>query len=169
MLRRLRALGTPPSELRGVYTSFILPKLVYASPAWSPSLNITQLNQLERVQKRACRVILGSAYDTYNTALVSLNLPTLSERYQTALMKFGEGLLKNPRHRHLLPPLATPLSMGTRHTNTLVPLKAPRTNRYKQRHPHHRSGHKQCTVDCIIISFLPLSCQPFNMDSLTIE
>ena len=32
MLRRLRSLGTPANELKGVYTSFILPKLVSASP-----------------------------------------------------------------------------------------------------------------------------------------
>ena len=57
MLRRLRSLGTPADELKGVYTSFILPKFMYASPAWSPSLNLTQQQQLERVQKRACRVI----------------------------------------------------------------------------------------------------------------
>ena len=132
MLRRLRSLGTPANELRAVYTSFILPKLVYASPAWSSSLNTTQLQQLERVQKRACRVILGPAYIDYNAALSSLSLPTLAERYHHALATFGEGLLKSQRHRHLLPPEAPPPTRSTRHSNKLVPLKAPRTDRYKR-------------------------------------
>ncbi|XP_050713416.1 uncharacterized protein LOC126996704 [Eriocheir sinensis] len=59
MLRRLRTLGAPAAELCSIYSSFILPKLMYASPAWSSSLTLTQQQQLERVQKRAFRVILG--------------------------------------------------------------------------------------------------------------
>ena len=130
MLRRLRSLGTPANELKGVYTSFILPKLVSASPAWSSSLNTTQLHQLERVQKRACRLILGPAYVDYNAALTSLSLPTLAEKYHQALTVFGTGLLRSQRHHHFLPPHAPPPTRTTRHTNKLVPLKAPRTDRY---------------------------------------
>ena len=132
MLRRLKSLGTPADELKGVYTSFILPKLVYASPAWSSSLNATQLNQLEKVQKRACRVILGPEYIDYSTALTSLGLPTLADRYHLAVTRFGSGLLRSHRHRRLLPPCAPPPTKATRHSNTLVPLKAPRTDRYNR-------------------------------------
>ena len=64
MLRRLRSLGTPAEELKGVYITFILPKLMYASPVWSSSLTRTQQQQLESVQKRAYRIILGAAYTT---------------------------------------------------------------------------------------------------------
>jgi len=39
MLRRLKSLGVPPSELITIYKTFILPKLT--SPAWSSSLNAT--------------------------------------------------------------------------------------------------------------------------------
>ena len=131
MLRRLRSLGTPASELKGVYTSFILPKLTYASPAWSSSLNATQLHRLERVQKRACRVILGPAYDNYDAALTSLSLPSLAERYNQALTVFGAGLLKSQRHRHFLPRDAPHTSRTLRHNNRLMPLRAQRTDRYK--------------------------------------
>ncbi|XP_063886472.1 uncharacterized protein LOC135114506 [Scylla paramamosain] len=104
MLRRLRSLGTPTDELRGVYLTFILPKLMYASPAWSSSLTHTQQLQLESVQKRACRVILGPAYTTYEEALTTLSLSRLSTRHREALEKFGRGLLHHPRLRHMLPP-----------------------------------------------------------------
>ena len=132
MLRRLKSLGTQAEELKGVYISFILPKLMYASPAWSSSLNSTQLHQLERVQKRACRVILGPAYVDYAHALTTLSLTTLAARYERALSSFGRGLLRTSRHRHFLPPAAPPPSRTTRNPNVLVPPKAPRTDRYKR-------------------------------------
>ena len=131
MLRRLRSLGTPSPELQGVYTTFILPTLMYASPAWSSSLNISQKRKLERVQKRACRIILGGQYDSYDQALTTLSLPRLSDRHSEVLRKFGQDLLTHPRHRHFLPPYAPPSRHTTRHTNTLVPIRAPRTDRYK--------------------------------------
>ncbi|XP_063854348.1 uncharacterized protein LOC135096624 isoform X4 [Scylla paramamosain] len=74
MMRRLRSLGTLTDELRGVCLTFILPKLMYASPAWSSSLTHTQQLQLERVQKRACRVIFVPAYTTCDEALTTLSL-----------------------------------------------------------------------------------------------
>ena len=131
MLRRLRSLGTPSSELLGVYTTFILPTLMYASPAWSNSLTITQKQKLERVQKRACRIILGGEYDGYDHALTTLGLPEVSVRHSAALRKFGVDLLTHPRHRHFLPPNAPPPRHTTRHTNKLVPIRAQRTDRYK--------------------------------------
>ena len=131
MLRRLRSLGTPASELQGVYTTFILPTLMYASPVWSSSLTLTLRQKLERVQKRACRIILGGDYISYDRALNTLGLPKLSDRHSGALKKFGEDLLTHPRHRHFLPPDAPPPRHATRHTNKIVPIKAPRTDRYK--------------------------------------
>lgn len=131
MLRRLRSLGTPTEELRGVYLTFILPKLMYASPAWSSSLTLTQQQQLERVQKRAFRVIMGPAYRDYEHALSHLSLPRLSARHREALVKFGEGLLRHPRHRHMLPPDMPPPVRASRHRKRLLPLRAQRTDRYR--------------------------------------
>ena len=131
MLRRLRSLGTPADELKGVYTSFILPKLMYASPAWSSSLNLSQQLQLERVQKRACRVILGPAYINYDNALTTLSLRRLSSIHQEVLHTFGRRLLQHPRHRDFLPPDAPTPARVTRHLNKLTPLRAIRTDRYK--------------------------------------
>ncbi|XP_045104600.1 uncharacterized protein LOC123500043 [Portunus trituberculatus] len=130
MLRRLKSLGTPADELKGIYITFILPKFMYASPVWSSSLTFTQHQQLENVQKRACRIILGPAYTDYDHALSTLDLPTLATRHQAALVKMGRGLLRHSRLRHLLPPDAPQPIHATRHTNVVMPLKAPRTDRY---------------------------------------
>lgn len=77
---------------------------MYTSRVWSSSLTLTQRQQLERVQKRAFRIILGPAYHIYDNALTNLSLSTLSGRQKDALRKFGDGLLHHPRHRHILPP-----------------------------------------------------------------
>ena len=131
MLPRLKSLGKPADELKEVYISFILPKLIYAFSVWSSSLNITQHHQLEKIQKHALRLILGPAYHDYESALNTLNLPRLSIKLEEALMKFGEGLLKHSRHRKLLPPDVPPPIRATRHRNVLIPVKAPRTDRFK--------------------------------------
>ncbi|MPC28547.1 hypothetical protein E2C01_021756 [Portunus trituberculatus] len=131
MLRRLKSLGTPADELKRIYIIFILSKLMYASPVWSSSLTCTQQQQMENVQKRACRIILGPAYTDYDHALCTLDLPTLATRHQAALVKMGRrGLLRHSRLRHLLPPDAPQPIHATQHINVVMPLKAPRTDRY---------------------------------------
>ncbi|KAK3877796.1 hypothetical protein Pcinc_017526 [Petrolisthes cinctipes] len=103
MLRRLKSLGMQLRELRNIFIMFILPKLTYASPAWSSSLSLTQQRQLERVQKRACRIIMGDRYTTYETALITLDLTSLTDSHTKLLKQFGERLISHPRHRHFLP------------------------------------------------------------------
>ncbi|MPC83802.1 hypothetical protein E2C01_078519 [Portunus trituberculatus] len=93
----LKSLGTSADNLRGVYLTFILPRLMYASRACSYSFSSTQQQQLENVQKRTCRVIHGSAYTNYNDALTTLSLPKLSARRREDLEKLERG------QRHMLP------------------------------------------------------------------
>ena len=121
----------PTNDLLQVFKTFILPKLCYASPVWSSSLNLTQRKKLERIQKRALKIIIGPNYINYNDACLQLDLPTLSNLHEQHLKKFGTKLLNNPRHRHLLPPAAPPPTRAVRHHNRIVPIRAPRTDRYK--------------------------------------
>lgn len=130
MLKTMKSLGALQQQLRDIYTTYILPKLCYASPAWSSALNNTQQCKLERVQKRVCKIILGPEYTTYQQALISLNLSSLKERYRHDLTVFGERLLSQPRHRLLLPPALPPPTRPTRHHNQLKPIRT-RTDRYK--------------------------------------
>ncbi|MPC46447.1 hypothetical protein E2C01_040167 [Portunus trituberculatus] len=94
-------------------------------------LTATQRQQLENVQNRACRIILGPAYTNYGHALTTLNLPRLSNTHREALLKLGRNLLRHPKLRHLLSP-ATPRPVHTTlHNNVLMPTRATRTDRYK--------------------------------------
>ena len=68
--------------------------------------NIDLLNdELETVQKRALKIILGIKYVTYDSALAALQIPTLKERRYQLMCKFGHSVLSSDKHRSLLPPL----------------------------------------------------------------
>ena len=102
MLRRLKSFGLPGTELVNLYKTFILPKLTYASPAWSSSLGIGQKERLERVQK----ISLGHPYTDYDQALDSHNFlplaiprnPNHPERtiYHQTLLRFAYKLYNHP-------------------------------------------------------------------------
>ena len=143
MLRRLRSLGLPPIELVNLYKTFILPKLTYCAPVWSPGLFKYQKRLLERVQKRALKIALGPSYTTYDQALAGHNLlplaiddsnpnpsPNLPEstNYTQILRKFGEKLLTHPNHRHFLPPPLPPPRYPTSHHNILQAVR-PKTTK----------------------------------------
>ncbi|MPC58506.1 hypothetical protein E2C01_052512 [Portunus trituberculatus] len=70
-------------------TKFTNSNLLTTDSAWSSSLTLTQQQQLEDVQKRACKIILGPSYTNYDHALTILSLPRLSTKHREALVKRG--------------------------------------------------------------------------------
>ncbi|KAI8503784.1 hypothetical protein Bbelb_187550 [Branchiostoma belcheri] len=65
------------------------------------------VDQLERVQKRAFRTVMGSTYTGYSHALEHLALPTLASRREQLCLKFARSLMNSdfrawlPLHRSL--------------------------------------------------------------------
>ena len=95
ILRRLSNLGAKESDLVDVYTKQIRSVLELAVPAWQGGLTQAEKRDIERVQRCACNIILGSEYQSYNTALRTLGLETLKSRRVKSTLKFG---LKSERH-----------------------------------------------------------------------
>ncbi|KAI8485683.1 hypothetical protein Bbelb_365170 [Branchiostoma belcheri] len=60
MVRRLKRFGVSVPDLVSVYTVYVRPILEYAVPVWYPTLTTKQSKTLERIQMRACKIILGS-------------------------------------------------------------------------------------------------------------
>ena len=129
-LKRLKRFNISYTDLTTIYTGYIRPILEYAAPAWTPGLTKTQERILERVQRRACRIILGNTYAGYDNALQHLSLPSLAERRELLCLKFAKTLLKS-EHRDWLPPQRAQTT--GRSTRNSVKLDCPRarTNRYK--------------------------------------
>jgi hypothetical protein len=91
-------------NLKIIYCSYIRPCLEYACPVWHPGLTKDQCSKIESIQKRAVKIILGTAYTTYNEGLARLELITLESRRHILTMNFGLKCLNSDYHRRFLPP-----------------------------------------------------------------
>ena len=103
MLTTLRRFGLPLEDLRTIYIGFIRPLVEYAVPAWHPGLSEIQHYALERVQKRACKIILGNKYISYQNAVHQCNLTESKARRDQICVQFANKLLETPKFRSWLP------------------------------------------------------------------
>ncbi|KAI8502148.1 hypothetical protein Bbelb_197360 [Branchiostoma belcheri] len=101
-LRRLKHFHLDIEDLVSVYTTYIRPITEYATPVWHSGLTTSQSDRIERIQRRAVRIILGPDYSNYAEACSQLGLSTLHERREELTLKFARSLLtsggdsKNP-------------------------------------------------------------------------
>ena len=105
IISKLKSFGASRDDLVRVWLSYLRPITEYAAPLWHPSLMVIEKFKIERLQKRALRIILGNEYNRYCDALELLKLPTLAERRQNLTIKFANKLLTSSTHRALLPEL----------------------------------------------------------------
>ena len=80
MLRKLKAAGLNSQELLIVYKRYIRPLLEYGAPLWPPGLTKQQFGQVENIQKRVCKYILGRNYKSNTESLATLEMKTLHDR-----------------------------------------------------------------------------------------
>ena len=59
--------------------------------------------KIERVQKIAAAIILGTKYSVYEDALDELGLELLSDRRHSLSMKFAKNMSKDPKFLSLFP------------------------------------------------------------------
>ena len=103
MLSKLKAFKVSRQDLVKIWTTFIRPCTEYAAPLWHSSLAADEKIKIERLQKRALRIIMGGAYPGYENALETLNLPSLENRREDLTKKFAMNILNSTKHRKLLP------------------------------------------------------------------
>ena len=109
----------PQSQLVTVYTTYIRPLLEYCAPVIHAGLTAQQAQQIERVQKRALKII-GGYHNSYHELLHNFELDTLATRREKLSLRLGRQMLKSERHREMLPqPRADITNRATRHSNTL--------------------------------------------------
>ena len=86
-------------QLRRVYVSMIRPVAEYASSAWHSLLTKEQANQLESQQNQAMKNILGLGISARRMR-EKLNLSTLYERRENAVLKFAQKCTVSERFGH---------------------------------------------------------------------
>ena len=100
ILRRLVKMGASVEDLLDVYILQIRCVLEYAVPVWQGSISQNEKEDIERVQKTACRIILSSWAISYDQALCTLNLETLEDRRTKLTLKFALKAEKHPKFRN---------------------------------------------------------------------
>ena len=93
-LRRLKALGASQVDLLDVYFKQVRSILELAVPAWNSGLTLCETMDIERVQRAALYIILGSGFTTYGAAMKQFDMDTLQFRREILCKKFSF----NPKH-----------------------------------------------------------------------
>ena len=99
LLRRLKGLGADVLEMLDVYEKQVRTVLEMTVPVWQPSLTQHESVQIERVQRCALYIILGTA-KSYEQALETLEYETLYERRIKLCENFAKKALKHPKYKN---------------------------------------------------------------------
>jgi hypothetical protein len=103
LLRRVASFGTNMQELRNIYILFVRSQLEQSAVVWHSSLTEENKGDLERVQRSAMKIILGSKYQSYKKALDVLDLETLDARREYLCLKFAQKCTANEKTKHMFP------------------------------------------------------------------
>ena len=74
ILHKISEFSAPVEDMVQIYISYIRSILEQSSTVWHSSLTQEDVDDLERVQKSAMRIILQEDYNTYEKALEILQL-----------------------------------------------------------------------------------------------
>ena len=117
------------SDLKTIYKLFIRSILEQSAVVWNSSLKVENSDDLERVQKSATKIIMGSKYSDYKDALNSLKLERLIDRRKRLCLNFAKKSLKHEKVRNLFP--VKDLKRQLRNTEVFK-VNFATTNRYKK-------------------------------------
>ena len=129
-LRQLKRAKVPANDLLSFYTTCIRPVAEYACPVFHTTLPQYLSDQLERLQKRALRIISTNDL-SYKQALEVFNIPTLYDRREAIGNSMFQEISNNNNHKlYSLPPPPYP---GTLRTRKNCKFQVPRfkTNRFR--------------------------------------
>ena len=125
LLRRVASFGTSVEDLKNIYFLFVRSQLEQSAVVWHSSLTEENINDLERVQKSAAKIILGNKYQSYEKALDELGIDTLEERRKTLCYRFAKKCLNNEKAETMFPLNEKRHNMDTR-----------KTEKYQVNHAH---------------------------------
>lgn len=128
-LKQLKRAKVPPKDMLLFYTTCIRPVLEYACPVFHNSLPQYLSNEMERLQKRALRIIQPDL--SYAEALVALDITSLYERRQALSKALFDQIVRDQSHK--LHELLPPRNGSTYCTRSQGYFKLPicKTNRFK--------------------------------------
>ena len=126
-LNLLRRSKVAPKDIIQIFQSRIRPILEYAAPVWHGGLTQELSDNMEDLQKRACKIALPDM--SYEEALTHLSLKPLDERRRDLCKGLFDKMKNTDDKLHKLLPTPNVIG-GTRNFNE-YPLPKCHTNRYK--------------------------------------
>ena len=131
ILRVLRRGGVEINDLITIYTALIRSLLEYCSVVWHHALPSYLSQELERIQKRALKIIVPAL--SYSEALQFLNLRKLDERRNELCVKTLENISRGgPLVKHLPMTGQHMHHYQTRGANNYITLPKCRTERLRR-------------------------------------
>ena len=99
LLRKIWSFGSTREEMVHLWKLYCLSVLDQSCVVWDSSLTQENIENLEWTQKTFCKLVLEESYKSYENALSTLNLTTLSDRRKALTLRFAkEGLKKGKLH-----------------------------------------------------------------------
>ena len=103
LLRKISSFGANWDDLKNIYILYIRSLLEQSSTVWHSGLSLENIEDLERIQKCALKIILKDDYKTYENALRLLDLEKLCERRENLCLQFAKKCIKHPKMKDLFP------------------------------------------------------------------
>ena len=100
ILRQMANFTNSVKDKTHVYKTYIRSVLEQSSVVWSSAITRKNINELERVQKVAIRLISKSE-EPYKEKLKELNLETLQDRRNKLSVRFAEKCVRNPKTKSM--------------------------------------------------------------------
>ena len=95
-MRNLKRSGFSEEDLKTAYLSLVRPVFDYTSAVYHPLLNADQSTRLERMQKRALKIISGQG-SNYAESIEKLGIDTLETRRLALVDSFLDKAIVNTR------------------------------------------------------------------------
>ena len=91
------------ADLINIYILYIRSILEQSCIVWHSMLTKENVDDLERVQKAALKIILGTKFINYENALLRTNLETLEKRRESLCLKFAKKCTQNEKTFNMFP------------------------------------------------------------------
>ena len=89
MLSKLKYAGIIRDDLLDIYKLFIQPMAEYCSVVFHTSLTQKQIKKIELIQSTCLKIILGSYFENYDSAMKLCSLSSLEERRSARMLNFA--------------------------------------------------------------------------------
>ena len=103
ILRNLYSFNVSQEDLVQIYCMYIRSVIEFNSSVWFSSITQEEKNDIERIQRVACKIILKENYSSYEQALVQLKLENLNDRRTMLATRFADKCSKNDQFSNLFP------------------------------------------------------------------